>query len=62
MKNEKSLISSILKLADVELDGSRPWDINVHNQKFYKRLLSDGALGLGPEIDWLVVFHYLISR
>lgn len=47
MKNEESLIGGMLKLADVELDGSRPWDIKVHNQQFYKRLLSDGVLGLG---------------
>lgn len=47
MKNAESLIRDIVKLADVEINGSRPWDIKVHNQQFYRRVLSDGVLGLG---------------
>ena len=47
MKNAESLIRGILKLADVECNGSRSWDITVHNQQLYNRLLSDGVLGLG---------------
>jgi len=47
MKKPENLISSVLKLADVELNGTRHWDIKVHNQQLYKRLLSDGVLGLG---------------
>ena len=47
MQRAKALISGILELADVEFGGSRPWDIKIHDQQLYKRLLSDGVLGLG---------------
>ncbi len=36
-----------LKKADIEVNGNRPWDIQVHNTKFYGRVLSYGSLGLG---------------
>ena len=37
----------IFSLADIKIAGSRPWDIQVHNDKLYARLLTDGSLGLG---------------
>jgi cyclopropane-fatty-acyl-phospholipid synthase len=37
----------LLSLADIEINGARPWDINVHDQRFYRRVLSHGSLGLG---------------
>lgn len=37
----------ILALADVQIDGSRPWDIQVHNDGFYSRVLTQGSMGLG---------------
>ncbi|MBU1198645.1 MAG: cyclopropane fatty acyl phospholipid synthase [Nanoarchaeota archaeon] len=37
----------ILALADVKINGSRPWDIQVHDERIYKRVLSQGTLGLG---------------
>jgi len=33
--------------ANIQVDGSRPWDIRVHNSDFYSRIIRDGALGLG---------------
>ncbi|NDY94341.1 cyclopropane fatty acyl phospholipid synthase [Wenzhouxiangella limi] len=36
-----------LRHADVELGGERPWDIQVRNEEFYRRLLADGSLGAG---------------
>src|SRR4051812_28796645 len=33
--------------ADIEVNGSRPWDIQVHNPAFYDRVLSGGSLGFG---------------
>jgi len=29
------------------IDGGRPWDIMVHDDRFYQRLLTDGSLGMG---------------
>ena len=40
-------IEFILALADVEIGGHHPWDIHVHNDRFYARVLAKGSLGLG---------------
>lgn len=51
----KDTVVSLLGLADVEINGNRSWDIQVHNERFYHRLLSEGALGLGESYmdgDW----------
>jgi cyclopropane-fatty-acyl-phospholipid synthase len=40
-------ISQILALAGIEVNGSRPWDIQVRDDRFYKRVLSEGSLGAG---------------
>lgn len=37
----------LLALADVEIDGKRPWDIQVHHPKLYTRVLTGGSLALG---------------
>ena len=33
--------------ADIEFNGSRPFDIQVNDNRFFKRVLQQGALGLG---------------
>ncbi len=43
----KKTIKRLLDLADIKIDGTRPWDIQVHNPKLYKRVLSGGSLALG---------------
>jgi cyclopropane-fatty-acyl-phospholipid synthase len=40
-------IQRLLSFADVKINGSRPWDIQVHNKKLYPRMLAQGSLGLG---------------
>ena len=45
-KYEKT-VKEILALADVQIDGSNPWDIKVHNPEFYRRTISEGVLGFG---------------
>lgn len=40
-------VTDILKKADIRVGGNRPWDIQIHNPKFYNRVLRDGSLGLG---------------
>ncbi len=40
-------VEEALSSADVQLNGSRPWDLQVHNDKLYSRVLSKGSLGLG---------------
>ncbi|TBV82304.1 MAG: cyclopropane fatty acyl phospholipid synthase [Desulfobulbaceae bacterium] len=37
----------LLSFADVRINGDRPWDLQVHDEKFYSRTLAQGSLGLG---------------
>jgi len=34
-------------LRSVEVGGDRPWDVRVHDERVYQRILSDGSLGAG---------------
>ncbi|TYO98971.1 cyclopropane-fatty-acyl-phospholipid synthase [Geothermobacter ehrlichii] len=43
----RKTVCDLLELADVRIDGDRPWDIRVHDERFFRRLLADGSLGLG---------------
>ena len=49
MKTQKLKIdvSELLLLAGIRVNGNKPWDIKVHNEKFYSRALADGSLGIG---------------
>jgi len=47
MKTSETIIKDILKLADIEVGGSRPHDIKVSDDRFYDRVLRDQQLGLG---------------
>ncbi|HEY7066859.1 MAG TPA: cyclopropane fatty acyl phospholipid synthase [Chloroflexota bacterium] len=38
---------ALLAEADVEINGDRPWDIQVHDGRFYGRVFRDGDLGFG---------------
>ena len=40
-------IKKLLALADVRVDGDRPWDIQVNDPRLYARVLTRGSLGLG---------------
>jgi len=40
-------VEQLLSLADVKINGDRPWDIQVHNDKLYTRFLAEGSLGVG---------------
>jgi cyclopropane-fatty-acyl-phospholipid synthase len=43
----KILAEEILKIAGVEINGKNPWDIQVYNDEFYKRAITEGELGIG---------------
>ena len=40
-------IEQIFSLADIKIGGDRPWDIQVHKNKFFAKVLLEGSLGLG---------------
>lgn len=40
-------VETLLAQADVKIGGERPWDIQVHDERLFARVLAEGALGLG---------------
>lgn len=44
---EKDRIVGLLKEAGVTLNGSNPWDIQVHDDRLWNRVFAEGTLGLG---------------
>ncbi|WP_371923178.1 cyclopropane fatty acyl phospholipid synthase [Legionella sp. 27cVA30] len=46
-KPEEKALTTLLEAAGIAINGTRPWDISVHNPKFYARCLKDGSLGAG---------------
>jgi len=47
MTNAKRTVEGLLAEAEVELNGGRPFDIQVNDERLYDRILSDGSIGLG---------------
>ncbi len=47
MTKAKQLVQHLLELADVKLDGPRPFDIHVKDERFYSRVIADRELGFG---------------
>jgi cyclopropane-fatty-acyl-phospholipid synthase len=47
MKKDKEIIKSLLENAGITINGNNNYDINVHNEDIYSRVLKQGALGLG---------------
>ncbi len=65
---QKSL-SDILAPAGIQFNGPNPWDLQINNDGFYKRVLSQGTLGLGESYmdgwwngEQLDVFCYKVLR
>jgi cyclopropane-fatty-acyl-phospholipid synthase len=40
-------ITDLLAQGDIHINGSRPWDVQVHHPDFFKRVMGQGTLGLG---------------
>lgn len=45
--NAKNTVVDILSRAGIEVDGSDSWDIQVKDERFYRRILAGGSLALG---------------
>jgi cyclopropane-fatty-acyl-phospholipid synthase len=45
--SSRSKVEELLATADVRVDGERPWDVQVHEPRFFARVLAQGSLGLG---------------
>lgn len=46
-RQSETIIRDLLAAADVEINGNRPWDIQLHDSRFYDRALSQATLGFG---------------
>lgn len=40
-------IEELLEGSGVRIGGDRPWDVQVRDERFFRRVLADGSLGLG---------------
>ena len=47
MASAKEEVKRLLKIADIEIDGKRDSDITIHDERIYKRVLSEANMGLG---------------
>lgn len=66
---EERIIKGLFTLAGVAVNGDQPWDITIHDLRFYRRALKEQALGLGesymdgwwdcPALDQF--FHRILS-
>lgn len=55
MNNTRRLIADLLASADIQLNGNRPWDMQLHDDYFLTQVLSRGNLALGEAYmagDW----------
>ena len=51
----KKTVTQLFALAGIAIDGPNPWDIQVHDDRFFRRVLASGSLGLGESYmdgDW----------
>ncbi len=47
MAAARAAVEQLLRAADIQIDGSRPWDLRVHDERFFSRVLGGGTLGVG---------------
>ena len=43
----RSHFEKLAETADIRIDGDRPWDMRVHDERMFQRVLAHGTLGLG---------------
>ena len=46
IEGARTQVARFLNRADIVIGGSRPWDIQVHDERFYTRVLAEGSLEL----------------
>ncbi len=46
-QNSETILRGLFALAEVEINGKNPWDIQVQNPHFFERTLQESSLGLG---------------
>ena len=69
MSSHREFIQSLLEESSITVNGNSPVDIQIKNDEFYQRVLSQGSLGLGEsymdgwwDVDELDEFFYLVLK
>jgi cyclopropane-fatty-acyl-phospholipid synthase len=55
LPTRRRAVQRLFEKAGIEIGGADPWDIKVHRDRFYGRVLAQGSLGLGEaymDEDW----------
>jgi cyclopropane-fatty-acyl-phospholipid synthase len=47
VQNAESIVRELLTLAGITVNGDQPFDIRISDERFFQRVLGQGALGLG---------------
>jgi cyclopropane-fatty-acyl-phospholipid synthase len=47
MSTAQKTLSQLAESAGIEINGSQPWDIQVHDNRVFDRILHQGSLGFG---------------
>jgi len=50
MHSAEKIMTNLLACADIRIDGTLPWDIQVHDRHFFNRILASGTLGFGESL------------
>ena len=45
--SSKTYITNLLNLADININGTNPWDIQIKNENFYQQILAGGSMAVG---------------
>ncbi len=46
-KKAKNTVQTILSKAGIQINGNADWDIQAYNENLYRRIISEGSIGLG---------------
>ena len=55
----KDIAIELFSREGIEVGGSNPWDISVHNEDFYNRVMTLGSLGVGESYKTTTKTHQL---
>ena len=65
----EAIVTTLLSEVGIRINGSRPFDIQVHHPDFYQRVLTGGSMALGEsymdgwwDCDALDQFFYRLLR
>ncbi|MBU2512043.1 cyclopropane fatty acyl phospholipid synthase [bacterium] len=56
MTRNERVVRELFAVAEIEINGHNPWDLKVKDQRFYKRVLTEGVLGFAESYisGWIV--------